>query len=94
LRTRAQEKSDKLIGAVLSCKKLLRVSSLQLDEGRLALQETEGVSTELHGNLETDGSNIIKLNVGGVRIACRRATLTYFSNSKLAVLFSGRDVSS
>jgi hypothetical protein len=37
------------------------------------------------GNLEADGSDVIKLNVGGVKIVARRAI-----KSKLASLFSGR----
>jgi hypothetical protein len=61
-----------------------------LDAGRLALHKKQRASTELHGNVEADDCDMIKLDVGGMRIVCRRAKLTHFSNSKLALLFSGR----
>jgi hypothetical protein len=45
---------------------------------------------ELHGNVKADGNDQITLNVGGVGVVVKRSVLTLFSDSKLAVLFSGR----
>ena len=47
-------------------------------------------SVELWGNLEADGNDTLKLNVGGARMICKRSTLTIFPDSKLAKMFSGR----
>ena len=48
-------------------------------------------SAELNGNVKAGGNDKIKLNVGGVRMVCKRSTLTaVFPSSKLAAMFSGR----
>jgi hypothetical protein len=75
---------------VLKCRQKLRDRSTELDSRREALEETYKSCTELCGNIEAAGDDKIKLNVGGVRVVCRRSILTLFPTSKLAMLFNGR----
>jgi hypothetical protein len=89
-RKRVQEESDKVWADILNYRNLQRAQYLQLDVRRLALQEQIRAYTELHGNLEADGSDVIRLNVGGTRFISRRAVLTQLPKTKLASLFSGR----
>ena len=85
---KTQEVTEKC-EAVLQCRKVLDDRFLHLEQRRSDLEMKYSACSELHGNVKADGNDQIKLNVGGVGEMVKRSVLTLFSDSKLAVLFSG-----
>jgi hypothetical protein len=89
LQQKVQE-ADEKCEAVLQRRQQLRDRFLKLQQRRSDLEMKYIACAELHGNVKADDNDQIQLNVGGVGVVVRRSVLTQFSDSKLAVLFSGR----
>jgi hypothetical protein len=81
---------DDKFEALLQCRQQLRDRFVQLEQQRSDLEAKYNACAKLHGNVKADGNDTIRLNVGGARIMVKRSVLTLLSDSKLAVLFSGR----
>jgi hypothetical protein len=82
--------ADAKCEVVLKCRQQLRGRFVQLEQHRSDLEMKFSACAELHGNVKAGGNDQIKLNVGGVGVVVKRSVLTLFSESKLAMLFSGR----
>ena len=69
---------------------LLRSKAAELQQRHTSLSGQQAALAEKHGGAKVSGSDRLKLNVGGTRVAVRREVMTQFPGTLLEALFSGR----
>jgi hypothetical protein len=85
-----EQESNEKYEAVMKYRQQFHDQCRQLEQRRSDLKAKYSAYAELYGDVEADGNDTIQLNVGGVGVVVKRSVLTLFSESKLAILFSGR----
>lgn len=85
-----QNDTNAAIDALIGLRAELRNKHLELEARKKALAGKREALMAENGGTNLKGTDRIKLNVGGERVTTTRETLTFFSATRLAALFSGR----
>ena len=88
--TAAHRVSDAALDALLGLRAELRTKHRELEDRKQALAAKRQALMVENGGTNVNGRDRLKLNVGGERVVTTRDTLTFFSGTRLAALFSGR----
>lgn len=88
-----KSKSDKLNSTFASLEKVLQDQKKDLEDSERELErERQSFQNEIarFGGSEAKSSDVLNLNVGGIKMVVLRRTLMYEPKSMLASKFSGR----